>query len=323
MIEAILASPPAPGEIALAVDGCQEGIFDLPDLTKVARQDGRVAAIGKDLVEWDGCDTGLFYCTNALFPAIARARAGDAHSLTDGVRECVAAGGVRAVDVSGQSWLDVDTPEAAAEAERRIRASLTKGQNDGFVAEYLNRAISQPISMRLARTPITPNQITIANFLLGLVGAAFLALADPAWWIAGGLIIQAASILDGCDGEVARLTYRQSARGGWLDTVLDRYGDAAVVDPASWIWVAGCASAVGFLMASYSTKEYHIRFGKPYPSTVVARLARRDLRLLVVAIGAITGYPFEALVAIGLLSHLSVLWILVLGEPPVRPAPPA
>ncbi len=323
MIEAMLASAPSPGEIALAVDGCKEAIFDLPDLTKVFRQDGRVAAIGKDLVEWDAGDTGLFYCTNAIFPAIERARGLGCHSLTDGVRECVEAGGVRAVDVSGQSWLDVDTPEALAEANRRVRASLSKGQEDGFISEHINRAISRPISMLLVRTPITPNQITTVSFLLGLLGAAFLALADSSWWIAGGLIIQASSILDGCDGEVARLKCRQSARGAWLDTVFDRYADAALAiavtlsaaraEPACWIWVAGCASAVGFLMTSYVTKEYQIRFGKPYPNTFVARLKRRDLRILIVAIGAVTGRPFEALLVAGLLSNLSVLWILVVG----------
>ena len=234
------------------------------------------------------------------------------------------AGGVRAVDVSGQPWLDVDTPQAVAEAERRIGASLAKGADDGFISEYFNRAISRPMSMLLVRTPITPNQISVASFLLGLLGAAFLAVVDSSWgWIAGGLIIQAASILDGCDGEVARLKYRQSARGGWLDTVLDRYADATLAiavtlsaaraEPASWIWVAGCASAVGFLMTSYITKEYQIRFGKPYPNTLVARLKRRDLRILIVAIGAITGHPFEALLVAGLLSHLSVLWILFSG----------
>ena len=55
MIEAILASPPSPSEIALAVDGCKERIFDPRDLTKVCRQDGRVTAIGKDLVDLRPC----------------------------------------------------------------------------------------------------------------------------------------------------------------------------------------------------------------------------------------------------------------------------
>lgn len=320
MIEAVLASPLAGDEIALAVDGCKERIFDPADLTKVRHRDGRVSAIGKELAEWDAGDTDLFYCTGAIFSALERARDRGAHALTDGVRECIEAGAVRAVDVSEQLWLDVDTPEAAAEATRRIRASLTKGRDDGFVDQYFNRAISRPISMLLARTAITPNQITAIGFLLGLLAAALLALPGSAWWIAGGLLIQAASILDGCDGEVARLKHRESARGGWLDTVLDRYADAALalavtlsaarVEPAAWVWVAGCVSAVGFLMTSYTTKEYQLRFGRPYPNTLIARLKRRDLRILIVAVGAIAGHPFEALLAVGLLSHLSVVWIL-------------
>ena len=320
MIKAILASPPSADEIALAIDGRKEEIFDLADLTKIREQHGRVSAIGKDLSEWDAGDTGLFYCSAAIFSALERARDEGLHSLTDGVRECVANGGVRAVDVSGETWLDVDTSEARREGERRLRASLSKGQDDGFVSQYVNRAISRPLSMLLARTPVTPDQITVASFLLGVLGAGFLVLANSSFWIAGGIMIQVASIVDGCDGEVARLKHRSSARGGWLDTVLDRYADTALafavtlaaarVDPSSWVWIAGCLSAIGFLMTSYTTKEYQIRFERPYPNTLVARLKRRDLRILIVAVGAVAGHPFAALLTAGLFSHASVLWIL-------------
>jgi len=320
MIEVILASPPSADEIALAIDGRKEGIFDLADLTKVREQGGNVSAIGKDLSEWDAGDTGLFYCSGAIFSALERARDEGMHSLTDGVRECIANASVRAVDVSGEPWLDVDTPEARREGERRLHASLSKGQDDGFVSQYVNRAISRPLSMLLARTPVTPDQITVASFLLGVLGAAFLVLADSSFWIAGGITIQVASIVDGCDGEVARLKSRSSARGGWLDTVLDRYADTALafavtlaaarVDSSSWVWIAGCLSAIGFLMTSYTTKEYQLRFGRPYPNTLVARLKRRDLRILIVAVGAVVGHPFAALLTAGLLSHASVLWII-------------
>ncbi len=320
MFEAILASPPSPGEIALAVDGCKERVFDPSDLTKVCRQDGRVAAIGKDLVEWDASDTGLFYCTDAFFGALERARAKGAHSLTDGVRECIQAGGVRAVDVSGQPWLDVDTPQAVTEAERRIRASLCKGGEDGFISTHFNRAISRPISMLLVRTPITPDQISVGSFLLALLGAAFLALAGSSSWIAGGLIIQAASILDGCDGEIARLKKNATARGAWLDTMLDRYSDLAVafavtyaytlLDQGAWVWIAGASSGAGFVLSSYVTKEYQLRFGVPYPIRWLNNLKRRDLRILVIAMGAVAGCPFFALLLIGAVSHLVVLAIL-------------
>ena len=90
----------------------------------------------------------------------------------------------------------------------------------------LIRHLSWHITPPVARLPVTPNQITVASFLLGLLGASLLALADSSWWIAGGLLIQFASILDGCDGEIARLKKNASARGAWLDTMLDRYADA-------------------------------------------------------------------------------------------------
>ena len=75
-------------------------------------------------------------------------------------------------------------------------------------------------------------------------------------------------------------------------------------------------------MASYTTKEYQIRLGWPYPNTVIARLKRRDLRILIVAVGAIMGRPFMALLLVGLLSHFCVLWILLRGvvEPTRRPS---
>ena len=214
----------------------------------------------------------------------------------------------------------MDTPQAVAEAERRIRASLSKGPDDGYISEYFNRTVSRPISMLLARTPITPNQISVASFLLGLLGAAFLALANPSWWIAGGLVIQAASILDGCDGEVARLKRRESARGAWLDTVLDRYADLAValavtyayatLHEGAWVWITGFVSASGFVLASYVTKEYQLRFGMPYPNNWINRIKRRDLRILLIAIGAIAGHPFIALLLAGGLSHLVLFGIL-------------
>ncbi len=174
--------------------------------------------------------------------------------------------------------------------------------------------------MLLARTPVTPNQITVASFLLALLGASLLALADSSWWIAGGLVIQAASILDGCDGEVARLKCRQSARGAWLDTILDRYADLAValavtyahaaLHEGAWVWITGFVSAAGFVLASYVTKEYRLRFGMPYPNNWMNRIKRRDLRILTIAIGAVAGYPFVALLLIGALSHLAIFGIL-------------
>jgi hypothetical protein len=74
-------------------------------------------------------------------------------------------------------------------------------------------------------------------------------------------------------------------------------------------------------MASYVTKEFQIRFHRPYPDNLVNKLKRRDLRILVIAVGAVVGHPFVALLAIGSLTHLAVVQILVSGwDTKLRPS---
>lgn len=323
LIRNVLANPPAQDEVALAVDHDTENVFDLPDLTRVEVSGGRIAAIGKDLATWNAGDTGLFYCSSRLFEGLARAHRQGKFSLTDGIRECAARGGVRAIDVTGEPWLDVDTPAAFQEAVRRIGGAMEKGGDDGFISQSINRPASRRLSVALSKTPLTPNHITLISFFMALLGAVGLATTDPRFWIAGGILIQIASIVDGCDGEIARIKLLQSPRGGWLDTVLDRYSDLAIglavtfaasqLYDAAWVWPAGFAATASFLMASYVTKEFQIRFRRPYPNGLVNKLKRRDLRILVIAVGAVVGHPLVALLAIGSLTHLAVFQILVSG----------
>ena len=321
MIRDVLAEPLAQDEIALAVDYDMKNVFSLFDLTKVNVLKGRIASIGKDLTTWNAGDTGLFYCTLKLFEGLAIAHKQGNFSLTDGIKECIAQGKVRAIDVTGKLWLDVDTPEAFKEATCQIDAVMAKGGEDGFISHYINRPLSSRFSVVLSKTPLTPNHITLQSFVMGLLGAVGLATTNPWFWVAGGIIIQIASIVDGCDGEIARIKLLQSPQGAWIDTVLDRYSDLAigfaVVFSASqmydsvWIWPVGFIATISFLMASYVNKEFQIRFQRPYPNNLVNNLKRRDLRILVIAIGAVIGQPFVALLAIGALTHLAVLQIMI------------
>jgi CDP-L-myo-inositol myo-inositolphosphotransferase len=316
----LLSEPPSEG-IALAVDYDKSHIFDEADLTKVRIDDGHIIEIGKDLERWDAGDTGLFYCTFELFLGLSRARLRGHFSLTDGVRECLTRGSTRAIDVTGSRWVDVDTPEACREAEALVDASLTKGSEDGFVSQYLNRPISRWLSKMLSSTSVSPNQISVLSFLLGLCGAGALAITNAWAWVIGGLLIQMASIVDGCDGEIARIKLLHSHRGAWLDTMLDRYADLAVgiavtfaasrQFSAPWIWPVGLVATMSFLLASYVTKEYELRFGERSPDNRLTRLKRRDLRILVIAVGALLGQPFTALIIVGALTHVVVLWFMI------------
>jgi len=88
---------------------------------------------------------------------------------------------------------------------------------DGFFARHFDRKISGAISQQLLKTPVTPNQITVAVTLLG-VGAGYW-MAQPGMLpkVEGALLFLLTSILDGCDGEIARAKKMTSKLGGWLD----------------------------------------------------------------------------------------------------------
>jgi len=111
LIAEVLAHPPAPEEVCLAVDPSPAPMLDLDDLTKVRLEGERIVAIGKQLQDWDAGDTGLFYVTSHLVAGLERAQQRSRFGLSDGIAECAAIGRVRAIrlDTSGQ-WSDIDTP---------------------------------------------------------------------------------------------------------------------------------------------------------------------------------------------------------------------
>jgi phosphatidylglycerophosphate synthase len=88
---------------------------------------------------------------------------------------------------------------------------------DGFFARHFDRKISGAISRLLLKTPVTPNQITVGVTLLGLWGGWLMAQEGATVKIMGSLVFLLTSILDGCDGEVARAKQMMSKLGGWLD----------------------------------------------------------------------------------------------------------
>ncbi len=99
---------------------------------------------------------------------------------------------------------------------------------DGFFARNFDRKISGAISRQLLKTPITPNQITVAVTLLGVGAGIWMAQPGFGAKVGGSLAFLATSILDGCDGEVARAKKMTSRLGGWLDLWGDNVVHVAV-----------------------------------------------------------------------------------------------
>lgn len=114
----------------------------------------------------------------------------------------------------------VEGDRSARQAERCLFQALRKPQ-DGWTSRYLNRYISLSISRWLVKTPLRPNQVSVGILGVGLVGAWFAARGGYGNLLFGAFLFQAQSVLDGCDGEMSRVTYRGSLTGEWLDTVGD------------------------------------------------------------------------------------------------------
>jgi len=128
MVSAMARNTPPPGGTILAVDRAIDDIFDMDDATKVLSDgaDG-LMAIGKTIPEFDCIDTGLFLGTEGLFAALQSVydRRGDT-SLSDGIQTLGEADKMRLYTIEeGQWWQDVDTPEAAEEALRRLQSRST------------------------------------------------------------------------------------------------------------------------------------------------------------------------------------------------------
>jgi choline kinase len=114
-----------PDLLNVAVDRKLRSIFDLRDAMKVQTRRSRVTDIGKHLREFDAIDTGLFVCSLEIFDYLESAKSSSPESfqdcsLADGVRMMAADNKVRAIDIGGAWWQDVDTPQMLQHAEKEL-----------------------------------------------------------------------------------------------------------------------------------------------------------------------------------------------------------
>jgi phosphatidylglycerophosphate synthase len=121
--------------------------------------------------------------------------------------------------VPEDNWQRVLTPQDRVLAEQKLDRWLVK-PTDGIFART-NRRISIPISRQLIKFPITPNMVSLFTLGVSFMSGVLFALGGYQNVLAGAILSLFASILDGCDGEVARLKLQESDFGCWLETICD------------------------------------------------------------------------------------------------------
>ena len=118
-------------------------------------------------------------------------------------------------------WSYLRDPKSIHLAENALLLSTSKSQ-DGIIARYVNRPISRAVTRLLLRLPITPNQWTLAVLAAPITGSLLLMRGDYLGAAIGAILFQVQSMLDGCDGELARAKYLETPLGSQLDGICDR-----------------------------------------------------------------------------------------------------
>jgi len=203
---------------------------------------------------------------------------------------------VSAIPAAEESWMPVRDAAEARAAEDRLFAALGK-PTDGFLSR-LDRRVSTALSRRLARTAVTPNQITWVSIVVGLAGALAIAAPGRGICLAGTLLVWLSAILDGCDGEIARVKLLSSPAGARLDLFGDHVVNFATLAAIAvhvhharpqGFGVAALLLGIG-VAASAAVVAWASAAPSPAPGRIdllIERLASRDFIYLVIPLAAL------------------------------------
>jgi len=162
-----------------------------------------------------GSVLGAFSLSSTKVSAVLSADGLDAWLGEEATQQCI-----RTFSTDSEYWCRLsDTLESQTEAERILFSHVGKTAT-GWIARNINGRISLPLSKLLAKTSLTPNAVSVLINLIGVLSGPFYALGHP---VLGALFMQAATVLDRCDGEVARIKLMETKKGQWVDTISDQF----------------------------------------------------------------------------------------------------
>ncbi len=164
--------------------------------------------------------------------------------------------------------------------------------------------------------PLSPNTLTLLGFVVSIAAGAAFSLGKP---FAGGLLILFSGFFDILDGGVARAKGQITPFGGVLDSVCDRYSDglmflgiiagavngrlvlSPIVQIEGWLW-AGFA-LIGSFLVSYT----RARAESAGCRRLSVGIAERTERMIILALGGISGFLGWALVLVAVFSHITII----------------
>nr|MDO8080537.1 CDP-alcohol phosphatidyltransferase family protein [Candidatus Freyarchaeota archaeon] len=193
-------------------------------------------------------------------------------------------------------------------------------------SNYRIRRIFRPMVLKMAKgfasAGFTPNQVTILGLSFSLFAFFAISLDFPVLY---GVLVFVSGLLDGVDGALAKITGLASPKGGFLDSLTDRYSDfILILGFLFWrghsnfyfllpfnLWVV--ISLVGFIMVSYTRSR-----GESYGLGLDRGIAGRSERLFILSVFSIlylfdTEFPIYGLIVAGILANLTAIYRIAIA----------
>jgi phosphatidylglycerophosphate synthase len=185
----------------------------------------------------------------------------------------------------------------------------------------------------LVFTPVSPNAVSIASILVGVAGALLLAQGTASAAIWGAVLFQFSAVLDCVDGDLARVVFKESPVGKWLDLAGDQVVHAAVFagiavglaragSSAPVFWLGLSAVLGGLIAFAVVVRGMRHNSGDSALRQLIDRMTNRDFSVLVIALAALELLEsFLWMAAIG--SHffwLTALWLQLKSRRPTSAA---
>ena len=198
-----------------------------------------------------------------------------------------------------------------------------------IVSTHLNRPFSNVITYFLLDRNVTPNQISVFSSLFSILIFFAYALGN---FVLGGILTQIVSIIDGVDGEIARVKNLCSSIGAVLDSIFDRLAEilicvgiglgASAFKVSNLAWLFATIGIIGFLMDTYIAELVKARTGRPLHEAIEEVEEKlkfspsdRGLKLLTICILSVLGLPEWGVLSVGALSIIYAstkfsLWLI-------------
>ena len=182
----------------------------LNDLARIGRDRGQTPT-----VTYESGVPLLLYIPSGAVAAVRACRSLDAM-----VTSLSSHGTVAELALPARFCRRADPAQSLSLLESAYIRHLNGGADESFFTKQIRR-FSVPLTRRLVRLGATPTQVTLGGLVLAVASAWCVARGSYGAGILGGILYYTSMVFDCSDGEVARLTVRDSAFGAWLETFVD------------------------------------------------------------------------------------------------------